>query len=398
MSTDQQCRNAATMSSVDAVVAAETDATENVPQEDEEEAASQRQPSLEITVVTPNGIKILVSAVPASEHTSYIRVILQEFEETAPFTNYEFELDGTVINDYIEIGHYAPPEGEMLLLTMKPVCYDIKKSRLQLKRVRDMIAYPPTAKGSAPHIPHTNVTANAEQVVNKKETTPTAASLRSKIPKADEIFAPATLESFFTRTMLQAGVSTDGSAVPVKIPSECVKSLSASGWNPPPPYRRSQGDLFYIEAVTEEAVFHITCTPAGFYVNKSTRYLFDPAPTANAHFSHELFLTLWGASASLRTSWHAFTTAAKVSPKSLEQSTGALDVVSALYAQGREAQIFLRPQWTVPPLGTLSKQNSSGVDGNVPLKGLKHSFDLSRLHDDLGNQFGAEEPGAPREW
>lgn len=27
-----------------------------------------------------------------------------------------------------------------------------------------------------------------------------------------------------------------------------------------------------------------------------------------------------------------------------------------------------------------------------------HNFDLSRLHDDLCDQFGAEDPGAPREW
>ena len=29
---------------------------------------------------------------------------------------------------------------------------------------------------------------------------------------------------------------------------------------------------------------------------------------------------------------------------------------------------------------------------------LQHNYDLSRLHDDLCDQFGAEDPGAPREW
>jgi hypothetical protein len=172
--------------------------------------------------------------------------------------------------------------------------------------------------------------------------------------------------------------------------------------------------------VTEEAVFHITCTPSGFYVNKSTRHSFDPSPTVNAHFSHELFvtllgkpvvrtlinftlvhltpiietlitpckpgysdssdqklpclssfyldiflivtltptltLTLIGASASLRSSWHGLCAyvPSDSSNKRLEGYSGALDVVSTLYSQGREDQIFLIPQWTVPVLESFS--------------------------------------------
>lgn len=368
-----------------------------ITQEEEGDgAASQiRLQPLEISVSTPDGTKVQVFTVNYNEPPSFIRQALQEFQETAPFTNYDFEIDGNVINDYIEIGQYVPQTDttQCLSLVMRPANYDIKKSRFQLRRVRDLIAYPPTVKG----VISTSVGAESEEkaenvtVMKKNEKAP---SLVSKFPKADEIFAPATLESFFNNTMLRAG-SIDSPVVgAAKLPSECVKSLSASGWNPPPASRRAQGDLFYIEAVTEEAILHITCTPSGFYVNKSTRHSFDPTPNANANFSHELFTTLLGASASLRASWQALCTAVpKVQSKRLETST-ALDVVSALYAQGREDQIFLRPQWTVP-----SSRISTANAGEIPpLKGLKHSFDLSRLHDNLGDQFGAEDPGAPREW
>jgi Clustered mitochondria len=285
---------------------------------------------------------------------------------------------------------------------MKPALYDIKKSRLQLKRARDMIAYPPLVKGAIVDATNKNdeeVDASAKQSgAEKSKDVCTMVQIRAKLPKAEEIFASATLEGFFTQTMLRAGSpETTKAASASKTPSECVKSLSASGWNPPPPPRRAQGDLFYIEAVTEEAVLHITCCPSGFYVNKSTRYFFDPTPAANAHFSHELFFTLLGSSLSLRTAWHAVCTVApKVNPsKPLETTTGALDVVSTLYSQGREDQIFLRPQWTVPPVGPGGARVG---DAEVSVKGAKHSFDISRLHDDLGDQFGAEDPGAPREW
>ena len=365
-------------------------------EEEDDAAASQvRQTPPVISVYTPDGIKVQIFTVNNNEPPSFIRQALQEFQETAAFSHYDFEIDGNVINDFIEIGNHVQQDeqGETLQLVMKPANYDIKTSRFQLKRVRDMIAYPPTVKGVSADIVATesDETAHKGDVAKKLDK---AASLISKFPKADKIFAPATLESFFNNTMLGAG-SVDAPVVgEAKLLSECVKSLSASGWNPPPPSRRAQGDLFYIEAVTEEAVLHITCTPSGFYVNKSTRYSFDPAPNVNANFSHELFSTLLGASASLRTSWHALCTAVpKVQSKRLETST-ALDVVSTLYAQGREDQIFLRPQWTVP-----STRPSTAITGEASrLKGLKHSFDISRLHDNLGDKFGAEDPGAPREW
>ena len=377
----------------------EAEVTALVNQEEEEGIPSQiRQLPLEIIVKTPDGIHILVSAVNLQEPTSFIRQVLQEYQETAPYTNYDFEIDGALINDFIEIGHYAPTDEAVssILLVMKPARYDIKKSRLQLKRVRDMICYPPAAKGVIAEIKDGEVREVEQQVAKKEEVpTPTNAYLRSKLPSAEEIFSPATLDTFFYNTMLRCGSGDTSAHTAVKSPLECVKGLSASGWNPPPPSRRVQGDLFYIEAVTEEAVFHITCTPAGFYVNKSTRYTFDPTPTANAHFSHELFITLLGASASLRASWSELcATAPKSQSMRVDTSTGALDVVSDLYAQGRVDQIFRRPQWTVPPTRIETAVNGTGA----PLKSLKHSFDLSRLHDDLGDQFGAEEPGAPREW
>jgi hypothetical protein len=94
----------------------------------------------------------------------------------------------------------------------------------------------------------------------------------------------------------------------------------------------------------EEGIFHITSNPKGFFVNRSTRYLFDPRPAVNPHFSHELFVTLLGASASLRASWQNICLHSQREGESedgYEQSSaggrpvGALDVVSALYSQAR---------------------------------------------------------------
>ena len=230
--------------------------------------------------------------------------------------------------------------------------------------------------------------------------------------------------------------------------------------------------------------------------------MFDPRPAVNPHFSHELFVTLLGASASLRSSWHKICLDSQRdvdSEDGAEQSraggrhTGALDVVSTLYCQvvasssaifttllknltygdvvyiflthtfifacifilslfiyslqffiviylchhchfqGREDLMFLHPQWNVPVPGTFPKlsggmkkkeeadnkksaaekmnseinmifksinksgSSSSGSSSSVDLH-ASHDFNMGRLHEDICEQFGAEEPGAPREW
>ena len=110
--------------------------------------------------------------------------------------------------------------------------------------------------------------------------------------------------------------------------------------------------------------------------------------------------------------------------------------------------MFLRPQWNVPQTEVFSKTTAKAVKNNektsvltesqvinniadsiininnnnkssignsknnnnnnnnsnsTPSSGSSnkyspHAYNTSRLHDDLCDQFGAEEPGAPREW
>jgi protein TIF31 len=227
----------------------------------EEGVRELRQSPIDITVVTPNGKKVLLASVNPAEPSSYIKQMLQEFQETASFTNYNFDINGTAISDYIEIANYAPPEEDssMMTITLVPTQYDIKKSRAQLKRVRDIIAYPPIARG-APTAENKSEEGNGEDSVDtdlellKDSKKPEDSDIRAKLPKEEEIFNTATLGRFFAETMLRAGtVDPIASGSVLKLPLECVKSVSASGYNPPPAARRAQGDLLYLEAVTGDS-------------------------------------------------------------------------------------------------------------------------------------------------
>jgi protein TIF31 len=52
-----------------------------------------------------------------------------------------------------------------------------------------------------------------------------------------------------------------------------------SGYNPPPSYRRLNGDFFYLHIRTLENIdYHITANPRGFYINNSNINFFDPTP------------------------------------------------------------------------------------------------------------------------
>ena len=373
-----------------------------------------RQSPLDITVIMPTGKKLLIVSVSPSEPTSFIKQNLQDFQESALYSNYVFEtVDKRVISDYVEIANYAPTSEDICAMTIHlvPAQYDVRKSRQQLKRVRDIIAFPPTITGvsiekddvketntdhenlvsteavdlvavevddSTPEMElesavcskdsadekdesaleksvvadkiitsemekacdesseeskeeHSVVSAENGQVTEDKVTTqddllpeasekkqdfdndasntasnevketstideecleskvpvevkpfaydddgikvsamddedeivatetPRFPIIQRELPSEEEIFAPLCLGSFFKEVLLRVGSAEEppissADTVRVKDPSECVKSVSASGWNPPPMSRASQGDLLYIEAVTGTAI------------------------------------------------------------------------------------------------------------------------------------------------
>ncbi|KAA0714413.1 Clustered mitochondria protein -like protein [Triplophysa tibetana] len=63
--------------------------------------------------------------------------------------------------------------------------------------------------------------------------------------------------------------------------------LSLSCWNPPPGFRKLQGDFMYISVHTLEGKqCDITSCPRGFYVNRSTLDVFDPRPASSTPVCH----------------------------------------------------------------------------------------------------------------
>ena len=71
---------------------------------------------------------------------------------------------------------------------------------------------------------------------------------------------------------------------------ELIRFISLSGFNPPPPQQRVDGNLFYLHLrVLESVDYHITASPEGFFVNQSKISAFNPAPVPNKSTYASLF-------------------------------------------------------------------------------------------------------------
>jgi protein TIF31 len=261
-------------------------------------------------ITLPNKTVVVVAGLSAGETITAVRQVLGEYQETAAFTCYSLHCVGSVGADgvtteldiaapeYIDLMPFVQENSATLLFNLVPAEYNLKKVQDHLKRTNEVLLNPPSIKGA----------------INKKEVDAAAAqpSAESKVdnalPKTDDLFKPIDFGAFYGEVLYRTGnvenVAKNARMSTNKPIAEAVKSVFASGWNPPPPQRKLRGDLLYIEVVTaNEGTLYITAVPTGFYVNKSNRSHFDATPANNHCFSHELLDTLLKASASLKAAW-----------------------------------------------------------------------------------------------
>ncbi|KAA0145545.1 hypothetical protein FNF31_08027 [Cafeteria roenbergensis] len=153
-------------------------------------------------------------------------------------------------------------------------------------------------------------------------------SLRSALEEAPPVPVPVPrrLQSIYSPPPADA-VAGPVTLLRVMQPADsgpkCLRSVSLSGWNPPPPARAALGDLLYLDVVTldrrdslpaelarslrdmvtdEDAsllaaaheahdgeagtVLHITATASGLYVNRTNGSAFDPEPLSGDAATH----------------------------------------------------------------------------------------------------------------
>jgi len=339
-----------------------------------------------VNVRLPNGQKVTIKSVNTIEAYSLITQSLKEFIETAHLTSFHLEIASNdddheviIINELVDFNQYAIPtesdnHDEILVVHLNMVFdyYDIKSVRNHIARTREVIMHPPCISG----------------IIDDKliKTMPNSDGIKSNftLPDKKRILERIKLNEFFEHTLFVSNNIESPVEVKQKKLSDCIRSIAYSGWNPPPPSRRMQGDLAYLEVLTEEGPIHITAVQRGFFVNKTTRQIFNPSPAANNCFSHNLLETLSTFSPSCFKVFNSIQENIVEKMKSNDgEFSGVLAPITQLFLEGRGHLAINEPLWA-------SFNNSKNTND--------HTFDLYRSQEDLCNSFGVDEKGTSKEW
>lgn len=206
------------------------------------------------TDIIDNSIEI--SSVPSSETIAFVKHNLGEILETCSITSYRLDFlqaidkngDSLVsnnieaCNDYTELSSLLLPSAEILEFSLVLESYDLKKIQLHIRKLKEVINDPPTISAkrlkAIQHSTHTE-TKKDDTPENKKDLS---------IPKLEEYLKPIQISDFYNEIIYRVG---NVDAVDNKAHSladsdkptlaSILKSVFASGWNPPLPARKLQG-------------------------------------------------------------------------------------------------------------------------------------------------------------
>ncbi|XP_065104326.1 clustered mitochondria protein homolog [Paramisgurnus dabryanus] len=206
-------------------------------------------------------------------------------EEVAPRTSLALALSGVTLDPLAELRDVKGfKSGVTLRLVEEP--YSPRSAQAHLSRVQEMLraAGPQDAvlEGRSPSVLHTlTQTAEAPPTLHssKNRRGNSKSEQSAEAPSPPVYIQPGASDLPPLTTLLPNNAHNDTSSYLV--------DLSLSCWNPPPGFRKLQGDFMYISVHTLEGKqCDITSSPRGFYVNRSTFDVFDPRPAASTPVYH----------------------------------------------------------------------------------------------------------------
>ncbi|XP_021944435.1 clustered mitochondria protein homolog isoform X3 [Folsomia candida] len=306
---------------------------------------------LTIKIVAPGAEPFEIQvAVSSSEIVQELHQLLMEREDTCHRTCFSLQLDGITLDNFAELKSIPGlKDGSVIRVVEEP--YTCREARIHVKHVRDLLkpsdwadAY---AGADCASLSFLNAVSGGDLSGKKRvvDCTP------------PDYIMPGTANSLLLNPIHPLNKEHK--------PISCLKVMAASGWNPPPGYRKLHGDLMYLLVVTlEDKTCHITTSPRGFYLNRSTTDEFDPAPSSPHNFlSHSLIELLNQISPAFRKSFTAL--------QKRRMSRHPFERVATPY------QVY---SWVSPP--------------------IPHNLDAIRAEEAFSSKLGYEEhiPGQTRDW
>ncbi|XP_062867426.1 clustered mitochondria protein homolog [Trichomycterus rosablanca] len=211
-----------------------------------------------------------------------IKQVLMDREETCQRTCFSLQLDGNTLDNFTSLKSISGlREGSLLRIVEEP--YTVREVRLHLRHIRDLL------KSLDPSDAYNGVEGSSLSFLRffteEKEEENTKCKKRGDELKQfnfspPEYILPGTKERLLEPLQPQSENLK---------PTESLKVLMTSSWNPPPGNRKIHGDLMYLNVITmEDRHFSITASTRGFYINQSTTFGFNPKPASPSVLSHSL--------------------------------------------------------------------------------------------------------------
>lgn len=331
-----------------------------------------------VTVVTPTNAVIVLPPLGSAEALPFnVKQLLNGYRESCVYSAYLLEYrsaegDGILLNDFVEIIAAVPEIAETGVLELHMVLqdYTLHDIKLHMKHTYDVIQHPRSLKGSTSPVteepPSVDAvsTKKSKQKVATKEVNDVLFNASSEVSLKDFY-----REAMYVFTSAGASGGKKSGAAPLK---SGIRSIAYSGWNPPPPSRKLQGDICYIDIDTTNGLFSLTAIASGFFLNRSVhKTSFDPRPAnGNCYFSHELINVILALSPS--------TTAFMESPprSAVIASEWTMDSIANQMSAGRGSDVFVnRSVCWVSPI----------ADNTSPHEKITHEYNISRAMEAYSN-------------
>ncbi|XP_019646711.1 PREDICTED: clustered mitochondria protein homolog isoform X1 [Branchiostoma belcheri] len=257
-------------------VTAEGEKAEN--SKDDQEVIVIQDMGFNIKVVAP-GIEPFELQVSSQEMVQEIHQVLMDREDTCHRTCFSLQFEGNVLDNFAELKNIEGlQEGSVLKVVEEP--YTVREARIHMRHVRDLLKSLDPADAyngmDCSSLSFLNVITEGDIEMKKRK--------RNDSDSVDCTPPDYVMPGAKDRPILPLQpMSKD-----LKSP-QCLKVLTASGWNPPPGNRKMHGDLMYLSVVTaEDKHFHLTASTRGFFVNQSTQETFNPKPASPKCSAHSL--------------------------------------------------------------------------------------------------------------
>ncbi|XP_043518103.1 clustered mitochondria protein homolog [Frieseomelitta varia] len=229
-----------------------------------------------VKIVSP-GAEPFDIQVSSMELVQEIHQLLMDREDTCHRTCFSLQLDGNTLDNFAELKNIEGlKEGSVIKVVEEP--YTMREARIHVRHVRDLLKSVDPADAyngvECSSLSFLNVVTNGD-ILEKKKTR--ADSVDCTPP---DYIIPGCKD----RPLLPLQPQAKEQKCP-----PCLKVLTTSGWNPPPGHRKLHGDLLYLHVVTlEDKQYYLTACARGFFLNQSTKEVFNPKPATPSHLCHSL--------------------------------------------------------------------------------------------------------------